>query len=83
MGIVNLTPDSFSADGLYQGLIPRDCPERVFIERMVDDGADIIDMGGESTVGRRTIPVKEELERTIPIIKKIARKIKVLFHRYL
>ena len=81
MGIVNLTPDSFSADGLYQGLIPKGTvPERVFnfVERMVDDGADIIDIGGESTrPGAEPIPVKEELERTIPIIKKIARKIKV------
>ena len=81
MGIVNLTPDSFSADGLYQGLIPKGTvPERVFdfVERMVEDGADIIDIGGESTrPGAEPIPVKEELERTIPIIKKIARKIKV------
>ena len=45
---------------------------------MVNDGADIIDIGGESTrPGAEPIPVKEELERTIPIIKKIARKIKV------
>jgi len=81
MGIVNLTPDSFSADGLYQGLIPKGTvPERVFdfVERMVEDGADIIDIGGESTrPGAEPIPVKEELKRTIPIIKKIARKIKV------
>lgn len=81
MGIVNLTPDSFSADGLYQGLIPKGTvPERVFdfVERMVEDGADIIDIGGESTrPGAEPIPVKEELERTMPIIKKIARKIKV------
>jgi dihydropteroate synthase len=88
MGVVNLTPDSFSGDGLYKGLSPTELkgtvpkgtvPESVvdFVERMVDDGADIIDIGGESTrPGAEPIPVKEELERTIPIIKKIARKIK-------
>ncbi len=88
MGVVNLTPDSFSGDGLYKGLSPTELkgtvpkgtvPESVvdFVERMVDDGADIIDIGGESTrPGAEPILVKEELERTIPIIKKIARKIK-------
>jgi len=81
MGIVNLTPDSFSGDGLYQGLsLKGTVPERIFdfVEKMIKDGADIIDIGGESTrPGAEPIPVKEELERTIPIIKKIARKIKV------
>ncbi len=77
MGIVNLTPDSFSADGLYRTAYS---VKRIveFVEKMVDDGADIIDIGGESTrPGAEPIPVKEELERTMPIIKKIARKIKV------
>ncbi len=81
MGIVNLTPDSFSADGLFQGLSPQGTvPERVFdfVEEMVGDGADIIDIGGESTrPGAKPISVKEELKRTIPVIKKIARKIRV------
>lgn len=91
MGIVNLTPDSFSGDGLYQGLSPQIAnpketkgtvpeSERVldFVEKMVDDGADIIDIGAESTrPGAEPIPVKEELERAIPIIKKIAKKINV------
>jgi len=88
MGIVNLTPDSFSGDGLYQGESPPPrhrrgkgtVPDRVvdFVERMVDGGADIIDIGGESArPGAEPIPIKEELERTIPIIKKIAKKIKV------
>ncbi len=89
MGIVNLTPDSFSADGFYQGLSPNSLnhsqtkgtlPERVFdfVEKMAEDGADIIDIGGESTrPGAKFIPVEEELERTIPVIKKLAKKIKV------
>ena len=89
MGIVNLTPDSFSADGLYQGLSPTELkgtlpkgtvPERVidFVEQMVKDGADIIDIGGESTrPGAKPVSVKEELKRTIPVIKKLATSIKV------
>ena len=73
MGIVNLTPDSFSADGLL------DTPYAIdFIEKMVRDGADIIDIGGESSrPGRKPVSIAEELSRTIPIIKKAANKIKV------
>jgi dihydropteroate synthase len=89
MGIVNLTPDSFSGDGFFQGLIPTGLrgtlpkgtvPEQAldFVEKMIDDGADVIDIGGESTrPGAEPIPVKEELERVIPIVKKIAKKIDV------
>lgn len=83
MGIVNLTPDSFSGDGFYafrgnhrirqlQDLIVND------IEKMVGDGADIIDIGGESTrPGSRSVRPKEEIERVVPIIKRIAKRIKV------
>ncbi len=80
MGIVNLTPDSFSGDGLYSLPVAR-CPLPViigFVEKMVNDGADIIDVGGESTrPGTKSVSVKEELKRTIPVIKKLAKKIKV------
>lgn len=73
MGIANLTPDSFSADGLLDTPYAMD-----FIEKMVRDGADIIDIGGESSrPGRKPISIAEELSRTIPIIKKAANKIKV------
>ncbi|MFH1889073.1 MAG: dihydropteroate synthase [Candidatus Omnitrophota bacterium] len=82
MGIVNLTPDSFSGDGLYK--LGARSPERVInkivdhVQKMAEDGADIIDLGGESTrPGARPVPLKEELKRTIPVIKKIVRKIKV------
>lgn len=76
MGVVNLTPDSFSADGLY----PRFSADYVLrhIEQMVRDGADVIDIGGESTrPGAEPVSVKEELHRTIPVIKTVARKMKV------
>jgi len=72
MGVVNLTPDSFSADGLLDTPYTMD-----FIEKMVSDGADIIDIGGESSrPGRKPVSIAEELSRTIPIIKKAAKKIK-------
>ena len=89
MGVVNITPDSFSGDGLYKGLSATSLnrsqtkgtvPDRVsdFVAKMVEDGADIIDIGGESTrPGAWPVPVKEELKRTIPVIKKIAKKIKI------
>jgi dihydropteroate synthase len=72
MGIVNATPDSFSGDGLYKS------PEIIdYVENIIKDGADIIDVGGESSrPGARAVPVKEELSRTIPVIKALAKKIK-------
>jgi len=74
MGVVNLTPDSFSGDGL---LLTND---RIidYAQRLVEDGADIIDVGGESSrPGAKPVSVKEELTRTIPVIRALAKKIKV------
>jgi dihydropteroate synthase len=72
MGILNVTPDSFSDGGLY-------FDKSIAIKRaiqMVEDGADIIDIGGESTrPGSEPIPVEEELRRVIPVIKKLAKEI--------
>jgi len=76
MGIVNLTPDSFSADGMY----PRFRMEYILrhIEQMAEDGADIIDIGGESSrPGAEPVPVKEELARTIPVIRALKKRLKV------
>jgi len=87
IGIVNLTPDSFSGDGLYrvsgialpagrQGYRVSDVVD--FVEKMVDDGADIVDIGGESSRPRaKAVSVKEEIKRVIPVIKALAKKIKV------
>lgn len=78
MGIVNLTSDSFSGDGLYQNNKYEQSRVIDLIQKMVDDGADIIDIGGESSrPGARPVSVKEELKRTIPIIKVLSKKIKV------
>ena len=68
MGILNVTPDSFSDGGKYPG--PNDAVNRA--RQMVNDGADIIDIGGESSrPGSDPVGLDEELKRVIPIIKKI------------
>ncbi len=85
MGIVNLTPDSFSGDGLYQVLSPSKLKGTILngtvpelVEKMVEDGADIIDVGGESSQpGAKPVSIKEELARTIPVIKLLIKRIKV------
>ncbi|MCX7944732.1 MAG: dihydropteroate synthase [Deltaproteobacteria bacterium] len=74
MGILNVTPDSFSDGGMY---FNREDAIRHGL-KLVEDGADIIDIGGESTrPGSLGISVKEETERVIPVIKSLTRKIKV------
>jgi dihydropteroate synthase len=65
MGILNVTPDSFSDGGRYQAL--EFAIERA--EQMIKDGVDIIDIGGESTrPGSPSVPVQEELARVMPVI---------------
>src|SRR4051812_13696411 len=65
MGILNVTPDSFSDGGQYQSLefaISR-------AEEMVAEGADIIDIGGESSrPGARPLSIEEELQRIMPVL---------------
>ena len=68
MGILNVTPDSFSDGGQYLQL--DDALRRV--EELISEGADIIDIGGESTrPGHQQISVEEEINRVIPVIEKI------------
>jgi dihydropteroate synthase len=65
MGILNVTPDSFSDGGRYQAL--EFAVERA--EQMIKDGVDLIDIGGESTrPGSPSVPVEEELRRVMPAI---------------
>lgn len=67
-GILNVTPDSFSDGGQY--LEPGQAVERAL--RLVEQGARIIDIGGESTrPGSKEVPAEEELARIIPVIKKL------------
>jgi dihydropteroate synthase len=79
MGIVNITPDSFSGDGLLRARSVRlkaDILE--YAEQLIKDGADIIDIGGESSrPGAKAVSVKEEISRVIPAIALLAKKIKV------
>ena len=75
MGVLNMTPDSFSADGLYQSAVNKIVD---IVQKMVQDGADIIDVGGESSRPQaKPVPIKEELARTIPVIKALAKRIRV------
>ena len=75
MGIINLTPDSFSQDGLA-GAAPGYIVEHA--QRLVRDGADMIDIGGESTrPGARPVSAEEESRRVMPAIRLLAKKIKV------
>lgn len=75
MGILNVTPDSFSDGGKYNRL--DQAVKRA--EELVKSGADIIDIGGESTrPGYTPISVEEELVRVIPFIEAITREIPVV-----
>lgn len=74
MGIVNVTPDSFSDGGQHTTVQAAVDHAR----RLVDEGADIIDIGGESTrPGAQSVPVEEELERVIPVVERLAPRIPV------
>ncbi len=68
MGVINVTPDSFFPAS--RALSPRLAVECA--QRMVEDGADILDIGGESTrPGAAPVSVDEELERVLPVIEKV------------
>ena len=74
MGILNVTPDSFSDGGMYMNT------ESAFKRavQMVNDGADIIDVGGESTKpGYTPVSAQEQIERVMPVIEEIKKKIDV------
>ena len=74
MGIVNVTPDSFSDGGDH--FSPDDAVECAF--KLIDDGADIIDIGAQSTrPGHIPVSDKEEWERLEPVLKALNGKISV------
>lgn len=69
MGVLNVTPDSFSDGGRYTDL--EDALEHA--RAMRDDGADLIDVGGESTrPGAERVPAAEEARRVLPVIERLA-----------
>ncbi len=71
MGILNVTPDSFSDGGKFHEMDAA----LAHVEQMIEEGADIIDVGGESTrPGHIQITEEEEIQRTAPIVEKIKSK---------
>ena len=74
MGIVNVTPDSFSDGGLFAD--PAAAIEHG--RRLVDQGADLLDVGGESTrPGAAPVSSAEELRRVIPVIRRLGELVRV------
>ena len=72
MGVLNVTPDSFSDGGRYASL---EAALRQG-EFLADQGADLLDVGGESTrPGARPVPVKEEIARVVPVIEALAARL--------
>ncbi|VEN75472.1 7,8-dihydropteroate synthase [Candidatus Desulfarcum epimagneticum] len=74
MGIVNVTPDSFSDGGRF------DSPQKAIDQglRLADEGADIIDVGGESTRPFSAgVALEEEISRTAPVIEGLARRLSI------
>lgn len=74
MGIVNVTPDSFSDGGLYLD------PEKAISHglELIDEGADLLDLGGESTrPGSDPVSPEEELRRVIPVVERLAERARV------
>lgn len=86
MGVVNVTPDSFSGDGA----IPQDAGDTLWVQaavdqalRMEDEGADVIDIGGESTRpsavyrGAQSVDADEECSRVLPVIEALRGRLSV------
>lgn len=84
MGILNLTPDSFSGDGVYSSSSVKHTGLSSIgkivdsAKKMAADGADIIDLGGESSrPGASPVSLKEELSRVVPVVKKLVKEVNV------
>jgi dihydropteroate synthase len=74
MGIINVTPDSFSGDGLA-GNVEEAVAQAI---RFVEEGADILDIGGESTrPGSQPISEEEELSRVMPVLRRLVKEVDV------
>lgn len=74
MGIVNVTPDSFSDGGKFYDV--EDAVRQA--RQLVEDGADILDIGGESTrPGHTPVDAEEEMRRVIPVIERLSKEVQV------
>lgn len=77
MGVLNVTPDSFSGDGILQSTDPVEFALKQ-AQRFIDAGVDILDVGGESTrPGAQVVGETEEQERVIPVVTALAREVKL------
>ncbi len=86
MGILNITPDSFSGDGLYQAEVTN-ASENItnlidgvltVAEKFIEAGVDILDIGGESTrPGANQLDAEAELERVVPVVEALAKEYSV------
>ncbi|MCX8081864.1 MAG: dihydropteroate synthase [bacterium] len=75
MGILNTSPDSFYSDSSYPDVMS--ALKRA--KEMIEEGADIIDIGGQSTrPGSKEIPVEEEITRTVPVIRELSKETDIL-----
>ena len=75
MGIVNVTPDSFSDGGSFLDPLAA-CKHGL---KLIEEGADILDIGGESTrPGSQSVPFEEEIQRVIPVIQRLRHETKAL-----
>src|SRR5262245_56852618 len=77
MGIINVTPDSFSGDGL---LGQKDWIQAAIAQglRFEQEGAHLLDVGGESTrPGAEVVTIEEELRRVVPVIEELAHRVSV------
>jgi dihydropteroate synthase len=80
MGILNVTPDSFSGDGLLAQAGEREVVDLAVARarEMVAGGADLLDVGGESSrPGSDPVPLEEELRRVIPVIERLSKEVDV------
>ena len=74
MGVINVTPDSFSDGGRYADSVAA----VTHALRMIDEGAGLIDVGGESTrPGAQSVSVEAEIERVVPVIEALAARTKI------
>ena len=75
MGILNVTPDSFSDGGKYNNIDAALAQAK----KLIAEGADIIDVGGESTrPGHTQISSEEEIKRVVPVIEKLSRELDII-----
>lgn len=80
MGILNITPDSFSDGGIFYRNNRINCDRVLFAaQQMVTDGAMLLDIGGESTrPGAQPISLQEELDRVLPVVEAISHRLDVI-----